>query len=156
VSRRSGPREGGEEETSARSSRSRRVTRNWKAEDFGAEISEFAHADRQNRPKSSEKRSRPDGDCSGVGERRKAMGKVAKDSTGEPIEAPGFEGRYGETEGYTIGFERYTEHADLTPLFVGLPDDKCQSPHWGYVFKGRLVCHTADGTSRSPTARPTT
>jgi hypothetical protein len=34
------------------------------------------------------------------------MGKVSKDSTAEPIEGPGFEGRYGETEGYTIGFER--------------------------------------------------
>ncbi len=56
------------------------------------------------------------------------MGKVSKDSTAEPIEGPGFEGRYGETDGYTIGFERYTEHADKTPLFVGLPDDKCQSP----------------------------
>ena len=73
------------------------------------------------------------------------MGKVSKDSTAEPVEGPGFEGRYGETEGYTIGFERYTEHADMTPLFVGLPDDKCQSPHWGYVFKGKLVYHTADG-----------
>ena len=73
------------------------------------------------------------------------MGKVSKDSTAEPIEGPGFEGRYGETEGYTIGFERYKEHADMTPLFVGLPDDKCQSPHWGYVFKGKLVYHTAEG-----------
>lgn len=47
------------------------------------------------------------------------MGKVSKDATGEPIEGPGFEGRYGETEGYTIGFEKYSEHADMTPLFVG-------------------------------------
>jgi hypothetical protein len=31
------------------------------------------------------------------------MGKVSKGSTAEPIEGPGFEGRYGETEGYTIG-----------------------------------------------------
>jgi hypothetical protein len=77
--------------------------------------------------------------------RRKTMGKVSKNSTAEPIEAPGFEGRYGETEGYTIGFERYTEHADMTPLFVGLPDDRCQSPHWGYVVRGKLVYHTADG-----------
>ena len=73
------------------------------------------------------------------------MGKVSKDSMAEPIEGPGFEGRYGETEGYTIGFERYTEHSDMTSLFVGLPDDKCQSPHWGYVFKGKLVYHTTDG-----------
>jgi hypothetical protein len=73
------------------------------------------------------------------------MGKVSKDATGEPVAAPGFEGRYGETEGYTIGFEKYTDHADLTPFFVGLPDDRCQSPHWGYVLAGKLVYHTADG-----------
>jgi hypothetical protein len=73
------------------------------------------------------------------------MGKVSKDSTAESIEGPGFEGRYGETEGYTIGFERYTEHSDMTPLFAGLPNDQCQSRHWGYVVKGKLVYHTADG-----------
>jgi hypothetical protein len=73
------------------------------------------------------------------------MGTVSKGSTGEPIEGPGFEGRYGETEGYTVGFEKYSDHADLTPFFVGLPDDRCQSPHWGYVFSGKLVFHTADG-----------
>jgi hypothetical protein len=33
----------------------------------------------------------------------------------------------------------------MTPLFVGLPDKKCQSPHWGYVFRGKLVYHTAEG-----------
>jgi len=73
------------------------------------------------------------------------MGKVSKGSAGEPVEAPGFVGHYGETEGYTIGFEAYSEHADMTPLFVGLPDDKCQSPHWGIVLKGKLVYHTAGG-----------
>jgi hypothetical protein len=77
--------------------------------------------------------------------RGQGVGKVSKDSTAEPIEGPGFEGRYGETEGYTIGFERYTEHSDMTPLFVGLPDDRCQAPHWGVVLKGKLVYHTADG-----------
>jgi hypothetical protein len=73
------------------------------------------------------------------------MGKVSKRTAGEVVEAPGFAGRYGETDGYTIGFEGYTEHADMTPLFVGLPDDRCQCPHWGYVLRGKLVYHTADG-----------
>jgi hypothetical protein len=27
---------------------------------------------------------------------------------------------------------------DAAPLFKGLPDDMCQSPHWGYVLKGRV------------------
>jgi hypothetical protein len=80
-----------------------------------------------------------------VQERRIEMGKVSKASAGDPIEGPGFEGRYGETEGYTVGFEQYSDHADLTPFFVGLPDDRCQSPHWGYVFKGKIIFHTASG-----------
>jgi hypothetical protein len=73
------------------------------------------------------------------------MGKVAKGTAAEHVEGPGFEGHYGETEGYTIGFERYSEHADMAPLFVGLPDDKCQCSHWGVVLKGKLVYHTAHG-----------
>ena len=27
---------------------------------------------------------------------------------------------------------------DITPLLKGLPNDRCQGPHWGYVLKGRL------------------
>ena len=73
------------------------------------------------------------------------MGKVTKGSAADHVEAPGFEGHYGETGGYTIGFERYSDHADLAPLFVGLPDDRCQSSHWGVVLKGKLVYHTPDG-----------
>ena len=33
----------------------------------------------------------------------------------------------------------------MTPLFVGLPDDKCQCEHWGYVFEGKIVYHTPEG-----------
>ena len=53
-------------------------------------------------------------------------------------------GRYAELDGYTIGFESFREDADATPLFVGLPDDRCQSPHWGYVVRGRIVFEYAD------------
>ena len=24
------------------------------------------------------------------------------------------------------------------PMFKGLPDDRCQCPHWGYLIKGRV------------------
>jgi hypothetical protein len=27
---------------------------------------------------------------------------------------------------------------DFSPLLRGLPNDRCQGPHWGYVLKGRL------------------
>jgi len=31
-----------------------------------------------------------------------------------------------------------------TPLFKGLPDDRCQSPHWGYVKRGQVTFRFAD------------
>jgi len=54
------------------------------------------------------------------------------------------EGRYEELGGYTVGFETFREDADATPLFKGLPDDRCQSPHWGYVVEGKLTFRYAD------------
>jgi hypothetical protein len=35
---------------------------------------------------------------------------------------------------------------DFTPLFRGLPDDRCQCPHWGYVVEGSIHVRYADGT----------
>ncbi|HXF37428.1 MAG TPA: cupin domain-containing protein [Actinomycetota bacterium] len=73
------------------------------------------------------------------------MPKVSRDGAPERVEAPGFEGRYGQAGPYTIGFETYTEHADLAPLFVGLQDDRCQCEHWGYVLEGKVIFHSAQG-----------
>jgi hypothetical protein len=33
---------------------------------------------------------------------------------------------------------------NLAPLLKGLPDDRCQCPHWGYLFKGKIVVRYAD------------
>jgi hypothetical protein len=35
---------------------------------------------------------------------------------------------------------------DFTPLFVGLPGDMCQCPHWGWVLSGSIHLRYADGT----------
>jgi Cupin domain len=68
------------------------------------------------------------------------VAKTSKATASETAELPGFEGHYENLEGgYTVGFEAYSEDADLAPLFKGLPDDGCQSPHWGYVLKGRVA-----------------
>jgi hypothetical protein len=40
---------------------------------------------------------------------------------------------------------------DFTPLFVGLPDDRCQCPHWGQVLAGSITVRYADG--REETSR---
>lgn len=50
---------------------------------------------------------------------------------------PTAETRTIEGGGMTIAFERLAAGVETAPLFVGLPDDACQSPHWGYVLKGR-------------------
>ena len=53
--------------------------------------------------------------------------------------------RSEELEGYTVNFVTFHEDVDATPLLKGLPDDRCQCPHWGYVLKGRLTYRFPDG-----------
>src|SRR6476660_6947878 len=64
----------------------------------------------------------------------------ASTETASRVEDMGImERRYEELGGYTVRFETFREDADAAPLFVGLPDDRCQSPHWGYVASGRIT-----------------
>lgn len=74
------------------------------------------------------------------------MSKISKQDASSTETAPGYEGHFEDLGGYTVAFESYTEDADLTPLFVGLPDDRCQCAHWGYVIKGAVTYHTKDGS----------
>ena len=34
---------------------------------------------------------------------------------------------------------------DISPMLEGLPDDRCQCPHWGYILKGRMRVIYTDG-----------
>src|SRR2546421_11936257 len=65
------------------------------------------------------------------------MPKASKETASRVEDMGVMEGRYEELGGYTVGFESFRGGADATPLFRGLPDDRCQSPHWGYVTSGR-------------------
>jgi hypothetical protein len=51
-----------------------------------------------------------------------------------------------EHGGMTMAFERLSAGVETAPLFRGLPDDACQSPHWGYLISGRLRVLATDGT----------
>jgi hypothetical protein len=74
------------------------------------------------------------------------MPKASKTTASENVEAEGYEGHLEHFPGgYTVAFERYTADADLTPFFAGLPDDRCQCAHWGYVAAGRVTFKTAHG-----------
>ena len=52
--------------------------------------------------------------------------------------------RAEDLDGYTVNFVTFREDVDHTPLLRGLPDDRCQCPHWGYVIKGRLTFRFGD------------
>jgi hypothetical protein len=73
------------------------------------------------------------------------MPKTSRESASESMVVEGYEGHFEELGGFTVGFETYTADADLAPFFVGLPDDRCQCPHLGYVLKGKLKFTYADG-----------
>ena len=72
------------------------------------------------------------------------MPKISKDTATLVEDFGVMESRSGELDGYTVCFEHFREAGDATPLFKGLPDDRCQSPHWGYVLNGRLAFKYAD------------
>ena len=74
------------------------------------------------------------------------MAKIAAESASQVETMEGFEGRYQDLDGYTVGFETYTADDDPAPLFAGLPDDACQCPPWGVVLEGKLVYRYTDGT----------
>ena len=74
------------------------------------------------------------------------MPKTSRASAEETLKLEGYEGHFTEMDtGYTVGFETYTADADLSEYFKGLPGDRCQCPHWGYVFTGKIMFKNADG-----------
>jgi len=73
----------------------------------------------------------------------------------------GFRSRMVEWGGMIVSYETFLKGTDATPLFKGLPDDLCQSPHWGYVLKGRVRikrkgwrCRAENRRRLLPRARP--
>jgi len=72
------------------------------------------------------------------------MPGASKERTPVAVDEDVIEGRYAELGGYTVGFETFRADMDPAPLFRGLPDDRCQSPHWGVVLSGKLVFRYAD------------
>jgi hypothetical protein len=70
--------------------------------------------------------------------------KASKQTASQVEEMGVLESRSEELGGYTVEFTTFREDADATPFFKGLPDDRCQSPHWGYVIKGAVTFRYAD------------
>ena len=67
------------------------------------------------------------------------MPKVSKDSATQGGEFGPVRDRSDQLDGYTVNFTSFAEDVDGTPLLKGLPDDRCQCPHWGYVLSGKIT-----------------
>jgi hypothetical protein len=72
------------------------------------------------------------------------MPKVSKDGARGGGEFGPVTDRSHELDGYTVSFVSFHQDIDATPLLKGLPDDRCQCPHWGYVLSGRMTFEYPD------------
>jgi hypothetical protein len=74
------------------------------------------------------------------------MPKASRETASEHEVVEGYEGHFEHFDGgWTVAFETYTQDADLAPFFVGLPDDRCQCEHMGYVIKGQVGFRSSAG-----------
>jgi hypothetical protein len=46
--------------------------------------------------------------------------------------------RQTEWDGMSVELGTCQERIDPSGLLAGLPDDRCQCPHWGYVIRGQV------------------
>src|SRR3954469_13323682 len=72
------------------------------------------------------------------------MPKVSKDSAANSNDYGPVLDITDDLDGYTVNFVTFREDIDATPLLKGLPDDRCQCPHWGYVISGRVTMRYPD------------
>jgi len=73
------------------------------------------------------------------------MPAISKDQADRVERISGMERHFGMLDGYIVTFERYSQDRDYAALDEGLPDDRCQSEHWGVLLKGKLIYRYADG-----------
>jgi hypothetical protein len=72
------------------------------------------------------------------------MPSANQTTTPVSVDLPVLQGRYAELDDYTVGFESFPQDVDPAAYFRGLPDDRCQCPHWGVVQSGRITFRWAD------------
>jgi hypothetical protein len=72
------------------------------------------------------------------------MPRTTKREAPVGVDIPELEGRYVDLGGYTVGYETFKVDLDPADYFRGLPDDRCQCPHWGTVVSGSITFRYAD------------
>lgn len=82
--------------------------------------------------------------------------RINKNDIPTKIDIPGAVARqevdFGDSTGFgSLGAEYFSLGAgtDIAPLLVGLHDDSCQAPHWGYLASGEVVISYTDGATET-------
>lgn len=70
---------------------------------------------------------------------------LAWDHLRPELEGPGTEIRRTDSGGFAMCLIRLQRGSKTDLLFAGLPDDRCQCAHWGYIISGTMRVHDADG-----------
>lgn len=72
--------------------------------------------------------------------------KQRKEEMPVALDLPGAKFRVSEWEDMAVAYVELDAGADATPLLEGLPNDKCDCPHWGYMLKGAIHLKYKDGS----------
>ena len=73
------------------------------------------------------------------------MGVIKEQDVPVAILDENVELRMSEVGDMTVSLIRLKQGTDLSPALVGLPDDLCQCPHWGFMRHGKLKMRTKHG-----------
>ena len=73
------------------------------------------------------------------------MKSIPRESAPVVVADGDLEVRVRPENGLSVGFIRLPAGTDLRPALKGLPGDLCPCPHWGYMLKGTVRMHMADG-----------
>jgi hypothetical protein len=68
----------------------------------------------------------------------------ARDDLRLDVQLDGVTIRQAEWGNMNLAIEDFAAGLDTEPVFKGLPDDRCQCPHWGYFVRGRARVRYAD------------
>ncbi len=72
------------------------------------------------------------------------MPSARKEELPVAMAVEGFESREVEWSDVTVEWDTTTRSLDLAPFLEGLPGDRCQCHHYGYMIKGSLIVQYTD------------
>jgi hypothetical protein len=71
------------------------------------------------------------------------MARISPDAP-ELVDHGLVEVRTSELDGFTVDFLTVKAPVDMTVMLRGLPDGRCQCPHWGVLTQGSMVVRYGD------------